>query len=457
MFQTGDEADLGVDLEALKAVDDAAARRFQTLRPVDVVLLVKAGAQLDEYQHFLAVFRREAEGVDQFGFLGQAVDGDLDGGDAGIVGGAAHEAQKRLHALVGVGQKHVPPAGEVEETAAHELRREGPVAEALFHVLIELLAETVDVAHGEGRFGGVDLRPREAELFREDAKEEVVEQLRALQAHGRQAAALLDQFFHLLAEIAGGGELLVLGADVGVAGDAEDVARKHRVGGEGLFGIAADDIFQMHVADALPRQKQQRGQRRRHGDQAHDGALFLLQLHRHMRHLVGHEGEGMVIVHDLRRKHRQHAGAPVIVDEYGVVALEFVDAQVGDAIGAQGVFHLAEVAVALFVERFHGVVDALQLLRGGQPGLVVDLVVPVEGHIVEAAHAHHEELVEIAGEDGDELQPFIERHFVGIRLFQYALVEFQPRKLPVLSVRKACHADPPGLTLVSARGALALL
>ena len=61
----------------------------------------------------------------------------------------------------------------------------------------------------------------------------------------------------------------------------------------------------------------------------------------------------MVIVHDLRRKHRQHAGAPVIVDEYGVVALEFVDAQVGDAIGAQGVFHLAEVAVALFVERLH--------------------------------------------------------------------------------------------------------
>ena len=99
---------------------------------------------------------------------------------------------------------------------------------------------------------------------------------------------------------------------------------------------------------------------------------------------------------------------------------------VGDAIGAQGVFHLAEVAVALFVERFHGVVDALQLLRGGQPGLVVDLIVPVEGHVVEAAHAHHEELVQIAGEDGDELQPFIERHFVGIRLLQHALVEFQP-------------------------------
>ena len=114
VLQAGDEAHLGVHLEALKAVYDAAARRFQPLGPVDVVLLVKARAQFDQRQNLLAVFGGGAKVVDQLGLFGQAVNGDLDGGHAGIVGGAADEAQKRLHAFVGVGEQHVLPARKVE-------------------------------------------------------------------------------------------------------------------------------------------------------------------------------------------------------------------------------------------------------------------------------------------------------------------------------------------------------
>ena len=55
-FSAGDQADLGVHLVILKAVNDLAAGFFHAFGPVDVVLLVKARAQLDECGNVLTVF-----------------------------------------------------------------------------------------------------------------------------------------------------------------------------------------------------------------------------------------------------------------------------------------------------------------------------------------------------------------------------------------------------------------
>ena len=57
----GELADLGVAFKALGAVDDGAAGLFQALGPLDVVLLVKAGAELHEHRDFFAVLG----GIDQ--------------------------------------------------------------------------------------------------------------------------------------------------------------------------------------------------------------------------------------------------------------------------------------------------------------------------------------------------------------------------------------------------------
>ena len=57
----GELADLGVALKAFGAVDDGAACLFQTLGPLDVVLLVKAGAELHEHRDLFAVLG----GIDQ--------------------------------------------------------------------------------------------------------------------------------------------------------------------------------------------------------------------------------------------------------------------------------------------------------------------------------------------------------------------------------------------------------
>ena len=51
--------------------------------------------------------------------------------------------------------------------------------------------------------------------------------------------------------------------------------------------------------------------------------------------------------------------------------------------------------------------------------------------LLQAADADHEELVEVRAEDGEELEPFQQRHGRVLRLFQDAAVELQPAQLAV--------------------------
>ena len=80
----GDLADLRVALEALGAVDHGAAGVLKALGPGDVVLLVKAGAELHEDGDVLACLRGRNEALAEVAALGNAVERDLDG-DALVV------------------------------------------------------------------------------------------------------------------------------------------------------------------------------------------------------------------------------------------------------------------------------------------------------------------------------------------------------------------------------------
>src|SRR4051812_2643069 len=51
--------------------------------------------------------------------------------------------------------------------------------------------------------------------------------------------------------------------------------------------------------------------------------------------------------------------------------------------------------------------------------------------LLEASDADHEELVQVRGDDGDELEALAERHRQIARFLEHALVEAEPRKLPV--------------------------
>ena len=51
--------------------------------------------------------------------------------------------------------------------------------------------------------------------------------------------------------------------------------------------------------------------------------------------------------------------------------------------------------------------------------------------VVQARHAHHEELVEVRRVDREELDPLQQRQLLVLRQLQHALVEVEPRELPV--------------------------
>ena len=137
---------------------------------------------------------------------------------------------------------------------------------------------------------------------------------------------------------------------------------------------------------------------------------------------------------DVVLGHFVHFGAFVVGER--------IHADAADVVGAQLLVDLEEELVALLVEGHAGAVDVIQLLRGGLKALGVDGLMLEKGQVGQAAHAHHEELVQVAGEDGDEAQT-LQQGYRGVgSLHKAALVEAQPRELAVLGVliRQAVRA-----------------
>ena len=103
----GDEGQLGVHLVVVEAVDDGASRFLEVLRPVDVVLLIKAGAQLHQRHDLLAVFGGLHEGLHDLGLPGHPVEGHLDGDDVGVLRGLFEHRNEGADGLVRIAQQHI--------------------------------------------------------------------------------------------------------------------------------------------------------------------------------------------------------------------------------------------------------------------------------------------------------------------------------------------------------------
>ncbi len=58
---------------------------LQAFLPFEIGFFVKAGAQLEHHRHVLAVAYGIYEGVDDLAIGGEAIAGDLDGGDVGSI------------------------------------------------------------------------------------------------------------------------------------------------------------------------------------------------------------------------------------------------------------------------------------------------------------------------------------------------------------------------------------
>ena len=287
----------------------------------------------------------------------------------------------------------------------------------------------------------------------------------AFQAHRRQAGALLQDALHVLAVVL----VLLVGAlggvQVGVAGDADDVGVLDGVHAEHLVGHHLDGVLEQDEGEPLARQLDDARALARHGHESQrhafgaevfgfvglgrlvlvgafrlDGLLagagLLVQAHHHVQRAVLQVGEGVARVDDLRREEGHDVLAHVAREEGALLVVEVAGAQVAHALLAQKAADLLVGALLDGVELVAARVDGVELLGGRHAGLGVDDVLLHQREVGQASHAHHEELLQVAPEDGDEVQALQKRHRLVGALIEHALVEGEPRKLAVLQIRR---------------------
>ena len=375
----GDEADLGVDLVVLKAVEHGAARLLQPLGPGDVVLLVKACPQLHEHSDILAVFRRRGQVLHQFGGGGQAVDGDLDGQNRGVVGRLPHQVEEGVHGVVGVEEQGVPP----EDLGDHLLaavEAGGPlggvlgVAQGGGALRGQLALQGVHVPHGQGRLGEEHVLPGQIQPLAQ-----VVQQLLGgmsldLQPHGSQPGPLLEHLLHVLPEVLHHVVVLVLRADVRVAGDRDDVLLLDLIGVKEGVGVGQDDLLGEQVPQPPLLQLEEGGESPGDGHQAEPPLPVPAEGQNDVQALGGQMGKGVVAVHYHGGEHRLHIVPEPALHLLALLAVQLVRLQVADVAGPQALLQLGDDLVPLLVQGGHRLADGLELFDRREAAAAVHIV-----------------------------------------------------------------------------------
>ena len=385
------------------------------------------------------------------------------------------QAHESVHGLVGVGQQHLPLAHLLDDRAVaiqacRPLGSEGLLGEGRAALGRQARAEAPGVAHVQRHLGHKDLVLGQAQLVQQQLLHRAREGPLAFQAHRGQAAALLQDALHVLAIVLA----LLLGAlggiQVGVARNAHDIGVLHRVHREDFGHPHLDGVLDEHVGQALAGQLNDAVGLARQRDNAEGDALgaeilrllplailgalgflglgasllllgllllgsgLLVEPHDDIEAAVLQMREGVARVHDLRRKERQHVVGHVVVQGHELLIGQIVLAQLADVFLSQQAAQVLEsflvVRVQLMAARVHGV----QLLGRRHAGFRIDNGLLQQREVGERSHAHHEEFLEVAPKDGDEVQAFQKRHRRVGTLIKYALVEIEPGELTILHI-----------------------
>ena len=180
------------------------------------------------------------------------------------------------------------------------------------------------------------------------------------------------------------------------------------------------------IPQALFLQLEIGGQSLGQGDQAKATVAVEPQGEGHRQAVGGQMGEGVVAVHHDRGEDGQHIVLKPAFRLLALLAVQLTGEQVADVAGAQPLFQLGDDLVPLFVQTRHSFEDGLKLFGGGKAALAVYMGLLGQGHIVDGTHPDHKKLVQVAGENGGEFQPFKQRNAFILGLFQHPLVEAQP-------------------------------
>ena len=114
----------------------------------------------------------------------------------------------------------------------------------------------------------------------------------------------------------------------------------------------------------------------------------------------------MVRIYDLRRQHRQDLLFEILLDVLLLLLFQLFEIHPAHSVRLQLLLDLRIRLVTLLIQRRDRLVDRLQLLLRGHARLRVKLLVIHCRHVIEAAHADHKELIQVACKDRDEFHPF---------------------------------------------------
>ena len=239
-------------LKALGTIDDGAACLFQTLGPFDVVLLVKARAELHEHRDLFAVLGSIDQRLAQAALLGHAVERDAQRDALGVVGGLVHQIQEGVHGLVGIKEQLVALQHLFADGAGHidggvGLRLKRRKEELVAQVFGNLALNAEDVAQVERDIAGKDRAARKLERLADGLERRLLERPRDREHYRLQTQALLENALHVLAVILVLLDALAVRVDIGIASDADQRAIQRLIGAKAAVQAGEDDILEQDV------------------------------------------------------------------------------------------------------------------------------------------------------------------------------------------------------------------
>ncbi|MPM31515.1 hypothetical protein SDC9_78070 [bioreactor metagenome] len=221
--------------------------------------------------------------------------------------------------------------------------------------------------------------------------------------------------------------------EIHVAGDPEGKAVEDFAAGEKLRQLTFNQILKQHEGRSR-RRVDRLDEARQHAGNLDEGEHLALvrqpQTYRQLDRAVAEHRERMARIDRQRRQYRQHFDLKITRQFPPAGFREFGDPAQPDPVAFQFRQQFGRQNPMLALQQLvKPGADSEQLFFRREPRIVGGGVAELQ-QLAQSGHANHEELVEIAAEDGDEFQPFQHRDFIAGGFVQHPGVEIKPAQFP---------------------------